>query len=220
MDVVGLLEFLSQDSFILAAYALVFLAIILESTPLIGVVIPGGTLALLASGIFLRLGYFSFLNILLISIIAAVLIDNFGYFSGRITKRRTFHRIVGFLFIGKNLLSKLCGLMHDHTGKAIILGRLNPPTRPIAPFMAGMEKVKYSKFLFFSIISSSIWVATFLLIGYIFGESLERVQSLDRIMLWGTIIIIFSIYIAYLLKNYYLKKNGKGRCLDGTYSEK
>lgn len=190
-------------------YPIIFSMIVFESLPLIGVIIPGGTPAVVAAGIFSRFGVFKLGVAYLVCITATLFIDNVGYFTGKIAKKEKFHKIVGCLFIKKKFLEKIGHLVRCHTGKAVILGRLNPPTRSVIPFVIGNEKVSYTRFLFFSVISAFIWVSTFFIVGYLFAESLHMIDSINRAILWGTIFLIIIAYVYYVVKSY-VKKNGKG----------
>jgi len=211
VDIVGLLHILSQNSLIAWAYVLVFFAIFIESIPLIGILIPGGTLAVIVAGVFARLGIFSVSLAICVSAIAALLVDNVGYVTGRELGKKTFIRFEQKIPLVKPLIAKVCSLMHNHTGKAIIIGRLNSPTRALAPFIAGMQNVSYVRFLFFSSISVVTWVAIFFTVGFLFGKSIESVHTIERLFLWGIILLILASYLAYLCRSYYLKRSERRR---------
>ncbi len=189
-------------------YPVIFLMIVLESIPLIGVVIPGGTFALLGAGIFSRFGLFDVATAYLVCLLATMFIDHTGYVTGRLVSKRRFHSWLKTFFVKESLIKRIGKLIHCHLGKTIVFGRLNPPIRSIVPFMVGNEKVSYRKFLPFSLVSAIIWVTLFFTVGYLLANSISRIDSITRLITWAIVILIISIYFYYLIKNAYLRKGG------------
>lgn len=202
---------MSREFFAFWGYIVVFLTIFLESFPFFGAFIPGGIITLFLSGLLAKLGFFLLWKIVLVAIIASILIDIFGYLFGRFVSKDFFHRHARILLVKKRTLEKVGKVVRGHTGKSLIIGRMNPVTRSIAPFIVGNERVSFAKFLFYDILGGILWVVTFVLIGYLFGNSFQLLQDTEKYILWTTIILLGGFYIYYMgniFKEFFSRKNG------------
>jgi len=205
------LLYMNRGSFALLGHVIVFAALFLESLPFVGAFIPGGTIVLLLAGILSKWGFFTLWKVGLVAIAASITIDTFSYLFGRSVSRDFFHRFANKLFVKKAVLEKVGRMVHGHTGKALVFGRLNPVTRSIGPFMVGNEKVHFPKFFLFNVIGGVLWVTMFLFIGYLFGSGLGSIAEMEYFVLWITIAIVscfYGYYVAVSLKG----DNGKNRC--------
>ncbi|GEM_PF-1510568 len=202
---------MNRSFFAFWGYLIVFLALFIESTPFIGAFIPGGTIVLLLAGVLARFEFFVLWKVAVVAIVASISIDTFSYCFGRFVKKDFFHRFANKLFVRKATLERVGSVVHGHPGKALVFGRLNPVTRSIAPFIVGTERVKFSKFLFFNIIGSILWVVMFLFIGYMFGGNFTGVKEMESFVLWTTIAIVGGFYVYYLF-NALRPTNGGTKC--------
>ena len=57
-----------------------------------------------------------------------------------------------------------------HGGKTIIFARFIPFARTFAPFVAGAGSMDYKYFLSYNVIGGFLWIASFVLLGYFFGN--------------------------------------------------
>lgn len=57
-----------------------------------------------------------------------------------------------------------------HGGKAIIFSRFLPIFRTIAPFVAGVAKMPFSKFTYFNVVGGIAWIASLLFAGFLLGQ--------------------------------------------------
>ena len=202
---------MSREFFSLWGYLIVFVALFLESFPFLGAFIPGGIITLLLSGFLAKLGFFLLWKIVLVAIVAAILIDIFGYLFGRFVSKDFFHRHARILLVKRKTLEKVGRIVRGHTGKSLIIGRMNPVTRSIAPFIVGNERVSFAKFFFYDVVGGILWVTTFVFIGYMFGNSYQFVQNTERYILWATVILLGGFYVYYMgniFKEFFSKKNG------------
>ena len=153
-----ILMHMNRSSFALWGHVIVFVALFLESLPFVGALIPGGTIILLLAGILSKWGFFTLWKVGLVAIAASISIDTLNYYLGRRVSRDFFHRCAGKLFVKKSVLERVGRAVHGHTGKALIVGRLNPVTRAIGPFVVGNERVSFILYPFlntFAVISAS-----------------------------------------------------------------
>ncbi len=57
-----------------------------------------------------------------------------------------------------------------HGGKTIFLARFVPIVRTFAPFLAGVSRMPYGFFIRWNLIGGVVWVGTFTMLGYFFGN--------------------------------------------------
>jgi len=194
-----ILMHMNRSSFAVWGHMIVFVALFLESLPFVGAFIPGGTIVLLLAGILAKWGFFTLWKVGLVAIVASISIDTFSYFLGRSVNRDFFHKFAGKLYVKKSVLERVGKMVHGHTGKALIIGRLNPVTRAIGPFVVGNERVKFLKFFLFNVIGGILWVVMFLFLGYIFGAGLRGIEEMEHFVLWTTVAIVACFYGYYVI---------------------
>ena len=73
-------------------------------------------------------------------------------------------------------------------GMAVILGRFMPIIRTFVPFVAGIGRMGYLRYLLFNLVGSVAWVALFLSGGYFFG-GLPFVQKNFSLVALGIIVV-------------------------------
>ena len=87
-------------------------------------------------------------------------------------------------------LSQVEGYFAKHGGKTILIGRFIGLVRALAPFIAGSSKMPYRRFAPYSVIGTGLWSATFVLLGYFFWQSFERVAGIA-----GRATLVFGIVV-------------------------
>jgi membrane-associated protein len=102
-------------------------------------------------------------------IVAAILGDAVNYAAGNSIGPKVFKSEGSLLFNKKHLL-KTQAFYEKYGGKTIIIARFVPIVRTFAPFVAGIGKMSYRRFLSFNVIGAVAWVAIFAPAGYVFGN--------------------------------------------------
>jgi membrane-associated protein len=149
-------------------YLILFLIIFCETGLVVTPFLPGDSLLFavgaLAASTGLSIGYLFF-----ILIGAAILGDNSNYWLGYFIGPKVFRAKKNWLFNQAHL--KEAQQFYDkHGSKAVVYARFVPIVRTFAPFVAGIGKMKYLKFITFSIGGGLLWVSLFLSAGYLFGN--------------------------------------------------
>lgn len=129
--------------------------------------LPGDSL-LFAAGALAARGAFNVVGLYFLLFTAVLLGDNVNYWVGRFIGPRAFSGKIKLL--KKEYLDKTEAFYEKHGGKAVILARFVPIIRTFAPFVAGVGKMQYIKFLMFSLIGAFGWVSLFIWGGYFLGN--------------------------------------------------
>jgi membrane-associated protein len=151
-------------------YLLLFFVIFMETGFVVTPFLPGDSL-LFAAGTFASPALGSALNIWVLYfllITAAVVGDNVNYWIGRVIGRRAFSGEIRFL--KQAYLERTETFYQRHGRKTIILARFAPILRTFAPFVAGVGKMSYGRFVSFDIVGGIAWVSLFTWGGYFFGN--------------------------------------------------
>lgn len=146
-------------------YVLLFTIVFCETGLIVTPFLPGDSL-LFAVGALAPQGLIELEIVIPLLIGAAIIGDNLNYWIGRkaggwIVRQRWFKQAY---------MSQTEEFFARHGGKAIILARFAPIIRTFAPFTAGFGKMRYARFLTFSITGGIIWVLSFCLAGYFLGQ--------------------------------------------------
>jgi membrane-associated protein len=170
------------QSFGWLVYFILFGIIFLETGLVITPFFPGDSL-IFVSGAFAAVGSMNIFILFFVFLLAAILGDSVNYFIGKYFGVSVFEK---YRLFSKEHLDKTKKFYEKHGGKTIIYARFIPFIRTFAPFVAGIGKMKYSKFISFNIIGAFLWVTLFLLAGFFFGT----IPIIKNNLTWVIYIII------------------------------
>lgn len=149
-------------------YLFLFLILFTETGFIIMPFLPGDSL-LFAVGAFAARGSFDFWSISGTLILAAVLGDTVNYTVGKYIGPKIFVK-EKHLLLNKDHLIKAQRFYAKYGAKTIILARFVPIVRTFAPFVAGVGKMPYKKFISYSVLGGVMWIFSFIPLGYFFGN--------------------------------------------------
>lgn len=170
-------------------YALLFLIVFCETGLVFMPLLPGDSLLFAAGALAANPVYG--LNVWLIAgllIFAAILGDTVNYHIGRWFGLR-------LPFLSHKHVARTQEFFERHGGKTIILARFLPIIRTFAPFVAGIARMDYSKFLLFNAVGGVVWVMSFLMAGYYFGQHPYVKRNFELIVV--AIIVISVLPVIY-----------------------
>jgi membrane-associated protein len=107
--------------------------------------------------------------------VAAIIGDTVNYWVGHYIGPKIFAR-ENVRFLNKKHLERTHEFYERHGGKTIIIARFLPIIRTFAPFVAGVGRMTYWRFITYNVVGGVVWVAIFVFGGYFFGN-LEVVKN-------------------------------------------
>ncbi len=177
-------------------YAIIFLSAIMETLPILGTFIPGQTVVV-GAGILAKLGMLRLEAVILAAAIGAVVGDLLAYFIGHKYGYEFIVRYGRYFSINQDKYEKTKILVAEHAGKALIFGRFSPFTRAVTAFLAGICRLKFPRFIFYSIVSGIIWSVVSVLFGYFMGQGFIAAAEYFGWIVFAAVIFIVLIILAY-----------------------
>jgi len=166
-------------------YGILFLIVFCETGLVVTPFLPGDSL-LFAVGSLAAIGALRLEGAIPLLVAAALTGDNVNYWVGRTLGPRVFSTESRFL--NREYLERTRHFYDRHGRKTVVIARFLPIVRTFAPFVAGVGSMVYPRFLTFSILGATLWVALFALAGYFFGNIPVVKQNFTLVII--TIIVV------------------------------
>src|SRR6185503_4940989 len=161
-------------------YVLLFVIVFCETGLVVTPFLPGDSLLFVSGALWAASG----MDVALLgaTLIAAALCgDNCNYWIGRYLGPRVFRWEHSRLF-NRAALERTQSFYDRHGGKTVIIARYVPLVRTFAPFVAGIGRMRYVRFLGFSVAGAILWVASLTSAGYFFGNIPAVRQNLTAVI--------------------------------------
>ncbi len=170
-------------------YALLFLIVFCETGLVVTPILPGDSL-LFAAGALAALGALKVTWLFPLLAAACLCGDLVNYTVGKFLGGKLFARPNSRIF-KREYLERTSTFYAVHGAKTIIMARFVPIVRTFAPFVAGMGKMPFPKYLAFCVGGALLWVGVCVCAGYWFGniEQVKRHFSL-------VVLVIIAISIS------------------------
>ena len=175
------------------------LGIMLETSVLIGLVVPGDTIVLVASTAVESVGeYFA----LIAAVISGALIgESIGFGLGRwfgphIERSRLGKRI------GEDNWERARRYLDHRGGPAVFISRFLPVLHSLIPLTVGMSTMRYRKFMAWTVPACVIWAFAYVTVGWLAAGSY---RELSRELHWAGYLFV-AVIAAFLLVVWGVKK--------------
>ncbi len=149
-------------------YVLLFIIVFCETGLIVTPFLPGDSLLFVAGALWAVSGMDA--HWLSVTLIAAALCgDNVNYWVGRYLGPKVF-QWEDSRFFNRKALDATHAFYDRHGGKTIVIARFMPIVRTFVPFVAGVGKMAYGRYLMFCIGGALLWVLSLVYAGYYFGN--------------------------------------------------
>jgi membrane-associated protein len=177
-------------------YALLAGIVFAETGLLVGLFLPGDSL-LFTIGVVAGAGDLDIVRISLLLAIASVAGDQSGYFLGFRTGPRIFSRPDSRLF-KQEYVTRTMHFFERHGGKTLIYAKFVPIVRTFAPFMAGVGKMRYVRFLSFNVFGGIGWVVSMTLAGYFLGGVPLIRRNFEKVVLAIVLVSVLPLLVQFV----------------------
>jgi membrane-associated protein len=176
------------ESYGVWVYAILFAIVFMETGFVVTPFLPGDSLLFVAGAVAAAGG-------MDVGVVAATLVtaalcgDNVNYWVGRFLGPKVF-QFEGSRWLKQENLDRTHAFMEKHGPKAIIIARFVPVVRTFVPFVCGIGRLTYGRFLGFSVLGALIWVGLLVPAGYFFGNLPVVKNNLTAVIL---LIVFISV---------------------------
>ena len=177
-------------------YGILFLIIFCETGLVVTPFLPGDSL-LFVSGTLAAAGNMYVHGLFATLAAASFLGDNTNYWIGRYVGPRVFSR-ADSRFLNPRHLARTQRFYEKYGANTIFFARFMPIVRTFAPFVAGIGRMNYAKFLFYSFSGSVACVGSLTYAGYYFGNVPVVKNNLTLVIVIIVLISIMPGIIEYL----------------------
>ena len=177
-------------------YAILFLIIYCETGLVVTPFLPGDSL-LFVAGTLAAGGDMDIHALFALLALASFSGDNTNYWIGRFIGPRVFTREKSWAFNPAHL-ERTRMFYERHGGKTIVIARFVPIVRTFAPFVAGIGRMPYSRFLFYSFAGSILWIGSLTFAGYFFGNLPVVRENLSFVIIGIVILSVMPGVIEFL----------------------
>jgi membrane-associated protein len=180
-------------------YAILFLIVFCETGLVVTPILPGDSLLFAAGALSMTAGSaVSPAMLIPLLIVAAVVGDAVNFAVGSRVGGGFLEARAGkgwFKLIKPSYLQKAQAFYERHGAKTIVLARFVPIVRTFAPFVAGVGKMPYGRFVAYNIIGAVLWVSICVLAGVFFGQLPFVKDNFSKVALGIVLVSVLPIVV-------------------------
>jgi membrane-associated protein len=174
-------------------YALLGGIVFAETGLLVGLFLPGDSL-LFTIGVVTGAGELDIVKACTLLTVMSILGDQSGYFLGYRTGPRIFRKKDSLVF-KQEYVKRTQDFYEKHGGKTLIYAKFVPIVRTFAPFMAGVGRMKYSRFLMFNVVGGVLWVVSMTMAGYYLGAVPFVRRHFEKVVIGIVLVSVLPVII-------------------------
>lgn len=147
--------------------AIAGVAVFLETSFLLGLVVPGDTTVLIASTGIQNTG--QYVAMLLVVTCGALIGETVGFYLGRFFGARLRTSRAG-RWVGEQRWREAEAFVHRRGGPAVFMSRFLPFFHSVVPLTAGMAGMRYRTFIAWTAAASALWTGIYVSLAYFLTE--------------------------------------------------
>ncbi len=170
-------------------YYVVFFGVLAENSMMLGLLVPG-TIVLILAGLSAQNGSINLPLVIALGVVAAVIGDTVSYQIGRLGWTRMFDR-----FGLSEMIEKVRGPMESNRRWIILAYHFAGYSRAVGPIAAGIFRIPFRKWAPFDYSGATVWVLLYVMIGVVLGlagvkfNDTERMARLLEIFFTGLLVV-------------------------------
>ncbi len=189
-------NFSSASTFVQSSgYLIIFIAMVIEG-PIIT------TAAAFASSI----GYLNIYIIIILSLLGDITGDIIYYYLGHSLRGTFVENYIRKHNIKKTTIKKLEGKIHNNLWKSMVLIKATPPLSTIGLLLIGASRIRFSRYILASIITTLPLTIFYITIGYYFGFAVKQILDYLEMGEYAIFFAIITLIILYYLYRFIYKK--------------
>jgi len=189
----SLLEFLLRHG-----YLVLLVWVFLEQG---GLPIPSSPL-MLAAGALAGTGRLNLAVCLSICVFATLLADTIWYQLGRHQGIKVLQWLCRISLEPDSCVRRTEGLFESQGARSLLVAKFLPGLSAVATPLAGIFHMKLRRFLLFDAFGAVLWSATFLGLGYLFADQIERIATHAAALGGWLFLLLASTFAAYLFSKF------------------
>jgi membrane-associated protein len=175
------------------------LGIMLETSVLIGLIVPGDTIVLVASTAVGSVP--EYVALALVVIVGALAGESIGFALGRWFGPHIEHSRLGRK-VGEENWARAQRYLDRRGGPAVFISRFLPVLHSLIPLTVGMSTMSYRKFMAWTVPACVIWSFSYVTVGWVAADGY---RELSRELHWAGYVFV-AVIAAFLLAVWGIKK--------------
>ena len=143
-------------------YLIVFLGVMLGT---MGIPFPSAAI-LLAAGVLAQQGHLDLRDAILFGVLGAIIGNQIGYWVGHKGGRPFVLKWGRYVKLTPERLEWVERFFVRHGGKAVFAARFFSVSRALEALVAGISRMRWNTFFFYSVLGGMVWVTAVVLAGY------------------------------------------------------
>ena len=157
---------------------------------------------LLAAGALCGTGRMNFAAALLCGVLATVVPDILWYELGRRKGIKVVQWLCRISLEPDSCVRRTEGLFEKQGARSLLFAKFLPGLNAVATPLAGIFQMRLRKFLLFDVAGASLWVGTYLGLGYLFSGQIERIAQHAAALGGWLLVLLASALAAYIVSKF------------------